>query len=410
MHFRPSGRRALVSAAALTLLVCPAIARAELPLLDRDKPFQCLTDGSDRQWRVQCAPDDAPADARFCLYAPDAERDEDGAWVKPLERARGCWSSGPFDVNALKAKGFRLVEAVADAPFGWYRDERGRVFQASFDLHRRLWIGVHWWPGREEGDLDSDPAKWTRFGVDFGLLEYTHFSGGYGKTKVRHRLSLVEGNVTVAPFGARIVAFHYDASLRYKTPLLRLTTFFGKPRRYDGRLNLGFWAEGGDLEIHKTPAGDEHLWRYFTFHLTADLWQSADLYSFVRVRGGVGFEEAFAATGPDRGALTPGAALDVDLTLDAEGKHHVVGEAVYEAPVHLDTYPLVGDRSKRFRGELAYEHILFALNDQPFSVRAAAGASWRDDIPGVLDPGWEYHATVGLRFSLWAPAREPPVR
>jgi hypothetical protein len=30
-------------------------------------------------------------------------------------------------------------------------------------------------------------------------------------------------------------------------------------------------------------------------------------------------------------------------------------------------------------------------------------AAWRDDVPALS--GWEFQATAGLRFSLWAPAR-----
>jgi hypothetical protein len=58
----------------------------------------------------------------------------------------------------------------------------------------------------------------------------------------------------------------------------------------------------------------------------------------------------------------------------------------------------------RLRGEIAYEVIAMALNDQPISLRLATSAARRDDIPG-FPTGWIYSATAGLRFSLWAPAR-----
>ncbi len=59
------------------------------------------------------------------------------------------------------------------------------------------------------------------------------------------------------------------------------------------------------------------------------------------------------------------------------------------------------------KAEVAWEQLIFSVNDQPFTVRAAAGTQWRDDIPGIA-PQWATYANIGLRFSLWAPPRRQP--
>jgi hypothetical protein len=387
--------------AALWASVWPALAAADddPKQIDGDRPFQCLRDGDGRVWRVQCAPEGTPSADKICVYAPDSELDSDGSWSQPLERAKACWPSGTFEMDALAAQGYRLVPGLADAPYGWVRDARQRVMQVNFDLKRRLYVGGSWAPA--EGEMG-------RAGVDFGLLIFEHFSPG-SKLRLRHRLKLVEGEVLIAPFSARVKLFHYDLSVWRKKPLFRLTTFFGEPRRYDGRLNLGFWVEAADLEVHENGLGqEENLWRYATAAFTADLWQSRDLTSYVRARAGLGLERTYTDMAEDRQALTPHAALELDLSLDRDGFHHVVGEAVWEGPLYYEAPAAAGDHAQRMRADLGYEVIVVALNDQPFTLRLAAGTSWRDDLPRPVEeePTWDLHATAGLRFSLWAPARQ----
>jgi hypothetical protein len=412
-----SGTRAGAAiAAGLAALVYARAAGAEgMPRIDRDKPFQCLTDGKGRQFRVQCAPPDAPPDKKICVYTPDSERDTDGAWTGPLERALPCYPNGPFDTTLLERQGYKLVEGIADAPYGWHRDERNRIMQVNFDLHRRLYVGGSWSPILQVHDENAeDQSEMGRAAIDFGLFEYQYFSGGKDKARLRHRLSLVEGQVTLAPFGAHVTALRYDLSVRYRTPLVRVTTFLGEPRRWDARLNLGFWFSAVDLEIYSTPAGDENLWRWATAMATADLWQSSDLYSFVRVRAGFGVEKTYrpSLNGPDRDAITPAAAIDADLTLDESGRHHLTGLVLYEAPYFVDVEGTItsgdtADRGRRVKGEVAYEWVFMALNDQPVSLRVAGGASYRDDIYGAVEQVSTY-GTIGLRYSLWAPPRRKP--
>jgi hypothetical protein len=350
---------------------------------------------------VQC--DDR---ARVCLIAPNSELDSDGNWSRPLDRAVHDCSvpSGVLDRATLAAGGYTLVPALADAPYGWMRDERQRVFQVIFDLHRRAWVGASWSPMANSGDPRGDDEL-GRFAFDVGLFELEQYNPSAHGGGTRHRLRLGTGEVRLAPFSVDAVLLHYDLSHRYEAPLLRLTTFVGRPRRFDLDLSLGFWMEAGALEIHHAATGDESLWRYGTFNATLDLWHTNDMTSFVRVRGGAGFEKTYAADGQDRAALTPNAALEADFTLDRAGFHHLKALASWESPQYVDAPASAGASSQRWRGELGFETIALAVNDQPITLRLGSAMSWRDDIPGIT-PQWVYTATAGLRLSLWAPARE----
>ena len=361
-----------------------------LPTLDRTQPVVCYEDSDGNRWRLQC--DD---EKKKCLYAPDAIVDGEGKQVRELERAGFCrQATEDFDVPGLQAQGYELIPARAEAPYGWTRDERGRVFQTNFDLKRRLYVGGGYAPGN--GELAGE----ERFNIEFGVLVLET-----GTKRTRHRLRLVEGEVTMAPFSADLTLLHYDLSHRFENPLLRITTFFGAPRRHDFGLDIGFWFEGGGLEVYDTTLGDQQLWKLATAHATVDLWRSPDLYSFVRFRGGVGVEHGLLEGEGDRTAITPAVALEGDITLDQRGFYNVGAMLSYERPFYTETHPMLGERARRITAEVSYEMIVLAINDQPLSLRLAGGAERRDDIPGVAEE-WALQGNASLRFSLWAPPRQ----
>ncbi len=370
--------------------------------MNGDRPIDCRIDGLGRVWRVQC--DEA---TRICLVAPDAELDGTGKWIRPLERTvKDCVAPFvDFDRAALEAKGYTVSPGLAEAPYGWMRDERQRVFQVIFDLHRRMWFGASYTPAVNTGDPRGDD-EWNRFAFDIGLLEWQDYEPGTGDAGTRHRLRIGVAEVRLAPFSMNTVLLHYDLSHRYETPLLRLTTFFGTPRRSDMDLAIGFWVEAGDLEVHRAGDGNETQAKIATVDGTLDLWQSPDLTSFVRIRAGVGVEHTFGIVADERSAITPGAALEADLTLDRDGFHHLTGIASWEAPQWVASPASVGTSATRLRAEIGFETIVLAINDQPITVRLATGVSRRDDIPGITAE-WAYTATAGLRLSLWAPTRQP---
>jgi hypothetical protein len=99
--------------------------------------------------------------------------------------------------------------------------------------------------------------------------------------------------------------------------------------------------------------------------------------------------------------VTPGGALESELTLDKRGFHHLGAEIEHERPRYIEGSEGTAERT---RARVHYEVIVIALNDQPLSLRLSAGAEKRDDIPGLADR-WALTAQAGLRFSLWAPPR-----
>ena len=386
------------ASAAVVVAMCPALAGAQdqRPMMQSKRPVQCLKDGDNLVWRVQC--DDT---AKTCLYAPNEELDSQGNRAKPLERARRCSHFGQtFNRAELEAKGYTFIPGRVDAPYGWTRDDRGRVFQINFDLRRRLYFGVKYTPNK----LIGEPFESKRMGIDFGLFSADFLTD---RDRTRHRLRLVEGEVRLEPFSADLVLVHYDLSRKFIDPLLRVTTFFGEPRRHDLFLNIGLWTEGGGLEIHHTPAADSSLWKFGTGQITFDLWQSSHIDSFLRFRTGVGFERLYTdSPAGDRSAITGSSAVEFDWVLDRAGHHNVKALASIAVPRYFDPVEDTGRVARRARAKINYEWIMVALNDQPVSLTLGAGGERRNDLPGIKDD-WAFVADAGLRFSLWAPPRKP---
>jgi hypothetical protein len=389
-----TSHRGACAAIAIAMFASTAsVADPLAPMMDPDRPVKCARDTSGLVWRLQC--DDR---TRVCLYAPNDELDLDGDRTKPLERARECEIGGePFDRVKLEAAGYHMRPGRADAPWGWMRDERGRVFQVDFDLHRRMYFGLAYTPMK----VVDNPLESTRTSFDFGLLVLDVLQPG--KSATRHRFRFVQGQVHVQPFSAEVTVAHYDVSHRYVDPLLRITTFVGTPQRHDLHLDLGLWTEAGGLELRRTQLGDSQLWRHATAQITLDLWQSADLESFLRLRTGAGLEGQHDDINGYRSAVTETSALDLDCVLDGSGYHNLRLELAHEVPRYFTPYR-TDTLVQRMRARVQYEAIVLAINDQPLTLALAAGGEKRNDVPGLPDQ-WAFVIDAGLRFSLWAPPR-----
>jgi hypothetical protein len=257
-----------------------------------------------------------------------------------------------------------------------------------------MYMGASYNPSK----LIGERGELKRSAFDFGLLVFEHQSG-----RNQHRVRLVEGEVRVEPFSSELVLVHYDLSRRFIEPLLRITTFAGEPQRHDLHLDLGLWTEAGHLEVHHTKAGNSSLWRFGTAQLTVDLWQSARMDSFLRLRTGVGFERLYTDKYGDRTALTGSTALELDWVLDPKGFHNLHGQLTWEVPRY---FAATSDTrlARRNRAKIEYEAIVLAINDQPLSFTAGVGGERRNDLPVVNDT-WAFVADAGLRVSLWAPPK-----
>jgi hypothetical protein len=388
--------RPSIAAIAVLGIGLPAIAHADdrYPMMDHEQPVVCARDTEGKIWRIQCN-----AATKVCLYAADEELSADGQRVKPLERVRECDSSVVFDRPKLEAEGYTMLPGRPDAPWGWMRDERGRVFQINFDLRRRMYFGVGWSPEKILDNL-SDPTETRRSKMDFGAFIFEFTDG-----RNRHRIRLLEGEVRVEPFSSEVVVAHYDMSRRFFDPLLRITTFVGEPQRHDLHMNLGLWTEAGGLEIHPTPFGHSSIWKHATAEGTLDLWQSADMTSFARIRTGFGLEGQKTDGQEYRSALTAASAFELDWVVDPAGFHNIKLEVSHEMPRYFVPVTSKGQRlAQRSKAKLSYEAIVLAINDQPLTFQLAAGGEKRNDIMGVPDR-WAFVMDAGLRFSLWAPPR-----
>jgi len=237
-----------------------------------------------------------------------------------------------------------------------------------------------------------------RIRVDFGIQ--TEFPGGDEDTRL-HRFTFLDTELYLGEPGLDVTLLRYDFNVERRVPLFRVTTFFGKPRRFDLGLNLGTWIEALHQESIERGDIELSLLTWGAVHGTLDLWHSRDLVSYVRFRVGPSIER-------DRThgltTLVPAAVFEGDITLDTDGFHHLLFSVEAEKVLladRVDGRPL---RPERIKAKVGYELILLAINDQPVSAVVDGRAGWRNDIPNVATE-WEWSANAGLRVSLWAPAR-----
>ncbi|MBL8957477.1 MAG: hypothetical protein JNK82_42280 [Myxococcaceae bacterium] len=348
------------------------------------------------RYRVQC--DDA---AHVCLVAPNKVLRDGVETEEELQRLTYCGALPEGRLEALAAT-HRFVEAVAEAPDGWYRDDAGRIVQVNFDLHRRVYFGGAWAPLFRPGgasDLSRASGLLGRGRADFGIeLELAE-----ADVRAVYRLHILEGSAWLGGDELRLMAtaIRFDWSASRLSPPLWVTTFIGKPRRFDLDLNLHGWFETLRLEL----ISDKGFLTLASANASLDLWHSKDLQSYLRVRVGPAAELDVQTKSV---ALRPEGAVEGDFTLDADGFHHLTGAVSFEKLFFEQ--PIDGRRGnpQRFRARLGYELILLAINDYPLTLVVDARALWRDDLPNVR-PQWDFGLDAGLRFSFWAPQRRTAV-
>ncbi len=354
----------------------------------------------DEVWCVQLKATQAVPSGRFrvqcdelkkeCLAAPEKVLVEGVESEEDAVRTRLCLPLFKDDRLLSKAQaGYTFVDAVAEAPAGWYRDERGRIIQVNFDLHRRVYFGGGWSPDATTGGVQLGRAR-----ADFGFELDQEGNGG----RELHRVRVLQGSVWLGSdpsVDASLVQYSW-AVQRVASPLW-ITTFVGHPRRFDLDINVSGWFEALHWEL---VHGNSFL-TLATAAVTMDLWRSKSLDSFIRLRAGAAGEYDLQSKTV---SLKPLAALDVDLTLDRDGFHHLTG-LISGEKLFLDQ-ALLGRalNPERLKFQVGYEVIILAINDYPLTLVLDTRAIWRDDLQ-FIKPGWEFSANAGLRFSFWAPAR-----
>ena len=368
----------------------PPIAQQDIPRLDWSQPIYCVQSKDGKKLRVQCmeqGPD------LHCLVAPNQQANGTG-----LERTQDCNWAYQETYDYQVASGVRMLPALAETPPGWHRDEKGRVFQVDFDLMKRFLLGVAWFPSLNVDDPASELGR-VRFemGLEASFL--------VPESRNRHTVRALSGFAAIENLEVAGSLFGYDLSHASSRPLMRITTFFGRPERHDAYLDLGWGMRL--LDVHYRPHQTDIIGlQIVEAHTAWDLWQSADLRSHLRLETGVALEGLWST---DRDtelagyAATPGAALRAQFELGKRGFHHLLTDLHWSMPVGIS-----GDRTgqlhSRAGAQAAWEVMFIAINDQPLTFRLQAAADYRDDLPGMED-AWDASLLLGMRFSFWVPAR-----
>jgi hypothetical protein len=298
-------------------------------------------------------------------------------------------------------------DALSVLPAGFYRDERGRIMQVSFDLQQRLWLGASYAPRRlPNGRQETGPVAF-----DFGLTQ--EWYSGDGRT--RHRLAVLDGEARINPFGLDVTALRYDLSHAYQYPLLRVTTLWREPARHDLYLNIGVYGEAGRMQIEPEGEVGNHQLTLGSLQPTLDLWQSWDLRSYVRLRFGPVLHMRFGPWHEEARVVTslPETAFEGNFILGKRALQQARFRLRGQWLRKLSSSPVPLARDWLVDGEASYEIILLAINDQPVSLRFAGRVGTRGDGPQVGPvtatpppaPGrdLEWSATGGVRISFFTP-------
>ena len=302
------------------------------------------------------------------------------------------------------------VDAAVALPAGFYRDDRGRTMQVSFDLQQRLWLGASYAPRRRL----SGKEEFAPVAFDFGLAQEWYSEDG----RTRHRIAVMDGEARINPFGLDVTALRYDLSHAYDFPLLRVTTLWKEPARHDLYLNVGAYGEALRMEIE--PAGEigNHQLTLLSLQPTLDLWQSWDLRSYLRLRVGPVVHMRFGPWTQETRTLAslPEPALEGSFLLGKralqQARFRVRGEWLRRLTLAKPELA----RDWLVDGEASYEIILLAINDQPVSLRFAGRVGTRDEGPQLAMAAkpasgrdLEWSATGGVRISFFSPpvARSP---
>lgn len=352
-----------------------------------ENPIHCMRDGKGRTVHIQRQTGNDGV-ARVAVAPTETESGD------ALDRLHDC--KGWTTLDALNPDHLPVVVAIAEAPPGWYRDEQGRVFQIAFDMLKRFHIGAGYNPAW------GDPGRsMERMRLEMGLVA----SWLDADERHRHNIEALSGDVSIPDVRARGQVFAYELNRATTQPFLRLTTFFGKPRRHDLNMDIGFGLRVLDVEYR--PHRTESLLdvEYGRLYGTWALWYSPDMASHLVVRGGAGVGQLRDSGAHERSYdfVAPVAAIDGRFLLDHPGFHQLRLEGHTELPVYLSGYS-TGATKVRAGGSVAYELILVAVNDQPVTLRTEGALSYRTDLP---EPSrrLDAQALAGVRFSFWAPGK-----
>ncbi len=403
MQRRPPAWLSSILPLALTLASSVARAEGALPHLDWDRPIRCLEGPGGEILHLQC--DGEKGSERRCLVAHT--RTPEGG---ETNRLLICQAELDASYQSLERAGVKMLPAIAEAPPGFARSERGRAYQTKFDMLNRYYVGGAWSPTFER---QRQPASFPagRATVEAGLDVSVLSTSG----RSRHDLRILEGSASFKDFQLEGQLLAYDYQHLHRRPGFWLTSFLGPPKVFPVSPPLGWGFRVLGVEDRPAAAQKTLDLEYGEAHVAWSPWQSDDMYNRIRLEAGADLGEywadrTLAAQGITTGRLYVGftSALKSRFTFGETGLHAVTLDFAYRRPTLVTGTGPGGDTSpeamNRVEGTIAYEGILVAINDQPVSLRLAARGVARDD-PGIETRAVELGVSAGLRFSFWAPAR-----
>ncbi|APR86745.1 hypothetical protein A7982_12094 [Minicystis rosea] len=389
--------------ASLSFVFALGVARAahaeEIPRLDWQLPVHCMHNPRGELVRVQCDDEKHP---RVCLEAPNHASDG-----TELRRTKECTTTEPDQAYpSLVRSGVRFVRAIAESPPGYSRSNQGRAYQVQFDLLKRVYVGAAWAPTfmKPDARIPTPPG----FPLGRGRVEVGFEASVLSpRGRSRHDFRVLEGAVSFSDLHVSGLVFAYDYQQAHRRPEFWVTTFFGAPRVHPVSLPLGWGFR--TFKIEDRPPGFRKALdlEMAEVHVSWNPWQSRDLYSHLRIEAGadVGrrLEDRSAGFGSGAWYVGPTGAVRSRLALGQGGLHYLFADLDWGRPTVV-AGDLAGKPAMKLAATFAYELVLIAVNDQPFSMRLAATGGTHED-PATRARSVELGATAGLRFSFWAPPR-----
>ncbi|RDV37659.1 hypothetical protein DV096_14240 [Bradymonadaceae bacterium TMQ3] len=297
----------------------------------------------------------------------------------------------PTEDNASEAEPSESL----DPPPGYARDERGRLFQTSFDLRRRYYLGVY--------DMLRIYEDQTLRGNRHALMIE---AGGQHEvfnphTSRRHRHRFVQGRLLLAPFEIDALLYGYDLSRSIDEAPLWITTFIGEPRRFDVPIAVGRGGSVGRLHYRRTDLGDLMVLDLAEGHIGWEFYQGESIEDYVILTTGVGVG-VIHREGAGRIDVygAPEVGLRAAWTLTDDGLTQLAMQGRMQWAWNART----GEHWQMGSAQAAVEWSPLAINDQPITLFLAPELRY-SQIPVAELQGVEVRGLLGLRLNLFVPPR-----
>lgn len=281
-------------------------------------------------------------------------------------------------------------------PPGYTKDERGRIFQTSFDLRRRYYLGVH-------DMLRIYEDQELRFNGHSLLVDVGGSYEIYDSERARrHRHRFAEGRLSLAPFEIDALLYGYDVSRSSEDAPLWLTTFIGEPRRFDIPIAIGGGFSMGRLHYRRRDIGDLMVMNLGEGHISWEFYQGEELENYLLVTTGVGLGLIHH---PGAGHVDLYGAPEVGLrgawTLTDDGLTQVGIQGRMQWAWEVET----GAHWRMGSLQASAEWSPLAINDQPITFFLAPEIRYSDFSVAELQ-GLEMRGILGLRLNLFVPPRQ----